>query len=491
MATCTFTVTVVKTNPCDNDVTPPIFTNCPANIYLTTTLHGCVIASWTAPTATDNCTTPSVSITSAPTVGLTSGSCFPIGTTTITYKATDAKGNMATCTFTVTVVKTDPCDSDLEPPTISGCPANIYLTTTLACATASWDTPYASDNCSSPSLFLMSSPTPRLGSGSCFPIGTTTLTYRAVDDKGNTSTCSFTVKVVKVNACDNITYAGTIGKTCVNGKITLTNITSPSGGSGVIEYLWLKSTVGCPPNAPNQVVPNSNSPTLTVNHITQKTYYLRCVRRVGCTKDSEFIESNCIVVYPNSCAYSYNHLASKTILTMEANAEYNRSLIQWVNNTGYKNDFFAVQKMNAATGLFEDLEIINAIKQNDELQDFSSYDNSPTEGDNSYRIKLVYDDGKVDYSEIKVVIFKGLSGIRIFPNPSNDYTNLDLTKYKNKPVSIYLYNAFGQPVQVLHIEKVGEEPVRLDVSTYNSGHFLIRITSKGKRDVTQQLIITR
>ncbi len=176
---------------------------------------------------------------------------------------------------------------------------------------------------------------------------------------------------------------------------------------------------------------------------------------------------------------------------MEASAEYNRSLIQWVNNTSYKNDYFAVQKINAATGNFEDLEIINAIQQNDELQHFLTYDNNPTEGDNYYRIKLIYDDGKVDYSEIRVVIFKGLGSVRIFPNPSYDYTDLDLMKYKNKPVSIYLYNQFGQPIQVLHIEKVGDEPVRLDVSKYNSGHFLIRITSKWKCDVTQQLIITR
>lgn len=86
-----------------------------------------------------------------------------------------------------------------------------------------------------------------------------------------------------------------------------------------------------------------------------------------------------------------------------------------------------------------------------------------------------------------------MSDIRIFLNPFYDYTDLDLTKYKNKPVSIYSYNLFAQPGQVFHIEKVGDEPVRLDVPKYNSGNFLtpIPITSKGKRDVIEQLIITR
>ena len=103
-APCSFTVTVINNNPCTNDVTPPAFANCPANINLTTTSTN-AIASWTTPSVSDNCTaaiTPSVS--TAPTAGLASGSAFPIGITTVTYAAKDAaNNNAAPCTFTVTV----------------------------------------------------------------------------------------------------------------------------------------------------------------------------------------------------------------------------------------------------------------------------------------------------------------------------------------------------------------------------------------------------
>lgn len=85
-------------DPCATDVTPPVLSNCPANINLTTT-GTTAIATWAAPTAIDNCTTtPSVSST------YNSGSAFPIGSTTVTYTATDAKNNTATCSFTVNVV---------------------------------------------------------------------------------------------------------------------------------------------------------------------------------------------------------------------------------------------------------------------------------------------------------------------------------------------------------------------------------------------------
>jgi HYR domain len=38
------------------------------------------------------------------TAGLASGNAFPVGVTTNTFRVTDAAGNLATCSFTVSVV---------------------------------------------------------------------------------------------------------------------------------------------------------------------------------------------------------------------------------------------------------------------------------------------------------------------------------------------------------------------------------------------------
>ena len=90
---CTFTVTV-------NDTQPPSIT-CPANVTAVTALT-CPATAATAvtfpdPTASDNC--PGVTVLCVP----ASGSIIPVGTTTVTCTATDASGNTATCSFTVTV----------------------------------------------------------------------------------------------------------------------------------------------------------------------------------------------------------------------------------------------------------------------------------------------------------------------------------------------------------------------------------------------------
>lgn len=101
-AICTFNVTV-------NDTTRPVIT-CPSNITVFNDPGICGAAvSYTA-TATDNC--PGVLVTYAP----ASGTIFAVGTSTVTATATDAAGNIASCSFTVTVIDNEPPSiDDLEP----------------------------------------------------------------------------------------------------------------------------------------------------------------------------------------------------------------------------------------------------------------------------------------------------------------------------------------------------------------------------------------
>jgi hypothetical protein len=91
------TVTVSQTNSTVN------LTNCPANISQSVSAgSSCKVVNWTAPSATSNCGTPTLSSNFAP------GYCFPIGTTTVVYTAT-LNGVTQTCSFTVTITSNDPC----------------------------------------------------------------------------------------------------------------------------------------------------------------------------------------------------------------------------------------------------------------------------------------------------------------------------------------------------------------------------------------------
>jgi hypothetical protein len=105
-STASQTVTVT-----DNQ--PPVIA-CTGNISLNATSAAGAAVTYTAPVGTDNCP----GAVTVRTAGLASGSTFPIGTTTVTHRVTDASGLTATCSFTVTVAGLAP---------VIHCPANITV----------------------------------------------------------------------------------------------------------------------------------------------------------------------------------------------------------------------------------------------------------------------------------------------------------------------------------------------------------------------------
>jgi hypothetical protein len=211
--TCNQTVTV-------NDNQPPVIT-CPANIAVNNDAGLCGASVGFAATATDNC---SATIT----YSHASGSVFPVGTTTLTATATDAAGNTAECSFNVTV-------TDNEAPIISlanvfscyeannnGCTINLGVT--------------ASDNCAVASLTS--------NAPACFPVGTTTVTWTAMDVNGNSSTATQTVTrnpEMHVNICAGPTrtiYKGTTNGVGPFGPQSVNLTSSASGGTPGYTYSW-------------------------------------------------------------------------------------------------------------------------------------------------------------------------------------------------------------------------------------------------------------
>ncbi|HYY95996.1 MAG TPA: PxKF domain-containing protein, partial [Pyrinomonadaceae bacterium] len=165
------------------DTTPPVFTGTPLASVTAYTGAGATtcdaVVNLPTPATSDNCS--AVIVTRSP-----SGNTFPVGTTTVTWTATDAAGNHSTATQTVTVI-------DNTPPVIS-CPANITVYLPLHTSATSMNVSYpaatATDNCGTPSIGYS------IASGSVFNVGTTPVTATATDAAGNTASCTFTVTVL-------------------------------------------------------------------------------------------------------------------------------------------------------------------------------------------------------------------------------------------------------------------------------------------------------
>ncbi|MCM3568576.1 HYR domain-containing protein [Neobacillus mesonae] len=116
-------------------------------------------------------------------VSITETQPFSVGSTLVTCTATNSSGDTTQCSFTVTVI-------DTEPPTIQ-CPDNVIVTVEPGetGTIVNYPNPTVSDNCQDATFLCTPS------SGSFFPVGTTKVTCSATDAARNTVTCSFEVNV--------------------------------------------------------------------------------------------------------------------------------------------------------------------------------------------------------------------------------------------------------------------------------------------------------
>jgi hypothetical protein len=184
-----FTLSVVDTTA--PEITPP------ANVQAEATGPLTFMDPGTA-TATD--AVGPVTITSdAP-----AGNLYPLGITTIEWKATDAYTNSSVAESTVTIV-------DTTPPTVTASGDLVAEATGPSGAAVSFDAATASDLVDG-SLAA----TCDAVSGAVFPLGVTTVTCSATDLSGNTGSDSFTITVQdttppSIAAHDNVVATATSG----------------------------------------------------------------------------------------------------------------------------------------------------------------------------------------------------------------------------------------------------------------------------------------
>ncbi len=199
-STCSFTVTVL-------DEQDPMI-DCPVDTAIMTSagdFGNCVAQlSWPHPIGMDNCEITDYSVLFTDADGAIDGPYdvrsllqsyedtimtrnFGVGVSTVEYLVSDLAGNIATCSFTVTV-------TDDEAPIFVNCPTDtlVFGSNVDLCATnVNWSTPVATDNCAMDTVIETTGL-----NGTDLPIGFHTISYEATDEAGNVSTCTFMVEII-------------------------------------------------------------------------------------------------------------------------------------------------------------------------------------------------------------------------------------------------------------------------------------------------------
>ena len=155
------------------DTIPPSIT-APAAVTAEATGARTAVSLGTA-AATDAVDTSPTITNNAPVSG------FPLGSTTVTWTATDDAGNSATAMQTVTV-------RDTTPPRLTA-PASVAAEATGSLTTVSLGTAAATDAVDTSPTITNNAPT------TGFPLGRTTVTWTATDDVGNSATATQNITI--------------------------------------------------------------------------------------------------------------------------------------------------------------------------------------------------------------------------------------------------------------------------------------------------------
>ena len=205
--------------------------------------------------------------------------------------------NLAVGTYSVTVTSSDGCTATASTMVSTAQGPNCMITPTMAISSLGANDGELTVNSGSANptdtyQWNTGATTQSIGNLSA---GTYTVTVTAAN--GCTSTCQATLS--DPSACDNITDAGTIccdQVLCGPGSDAdpILETTPATGGSGPIEYLWMKSDVGGTFN-PNtwMIIPGATGPNYDPGLIYETTYYVRCVRRNPCVN---YLETNFVTI---------------------------------------------------------------------------------------------------------------------------------------------------------------------------------------------------
>ena len=224
-STNSFTITV-------KDEEKPVITT-PESITINNDTGQCsATTTLSNPVVSDNCGVANI-VNNAPTT-------FPIGSTIVTWIATDVNGNIATATQIITVI-------DAEAPIVNST-ASISLCYE---ASGNYSIPaaIATDNCNVNSItYQITGTTIRNGNGldasGNFNVGISTINWTVTDNSGNSSSASTTVTInseIAVSIAD--VYAVNPGGNANTiylgyGPSSLTLTATPINGKAPYTYLW-------------------------------------------------------------------------------------------------------------------------------------------------------------------------------------------------------------------------------------------------------------
>jgi hypothetical protein len=162
----------------------------------------------------------------------------------------------------------------------------------------------------------------------------------------------------------------------------------------------------------------------------------------------------------------------------------------WTTSLELNFDYFAVERSTDGGSHWQTLGTVPAHGNSHITLNYSFTDPSPAPGVSEYRLRLVDQNGKNEYSPIKLSRHGLISGTSLFPNPARDFVNVSLGSLAPPTLSIRLISQSGQVVTERILTNAAGTTVSLPVSGLPQGHYMVLVEgADGSRQTSKVFIV--
>lgn len=163
--------------------------------------------------------------------------------------------------------------------------------------------------------------------------------------------------------------------------------------------------------------------------------------------------------------------------------------LKWSTASEINTEHFELQRTNY-NGFFETIGKIGAKGNSTVRTEYSAIDDQPNYGKNYYRLKIVDEDGSVEYSPIRSIdnIRNEFTLINLYPNPANEAVNLRYHNPQEGNVQLKVTDLAGSIIESIDLTaNEGENSFVLSLSEFKTGVYLVVIEDERGRQSSHKL----
>ena len=176
------------------------------------------------------------------------------------------------------------------------------------------------------------------------------------------------------------------------------------------------------------------------------------------------------------------------LVDFKGSLSYNKISLNWETTTEVNNSGFDIQK-SSNTYDWETIEFVKGQGNSLLSNSYQSYDISPRNGINYYRLKQIDFDGQFTYSNILAVEYEEANPkLAVYPNPSRGNLNIEISNTEGQDVDVQIVDLQGRLIWQTNTNSSGQAWNK-NIQIESNGVYFI--TMKTGDEISQEKLIVQ